>query len=278
MSITDKVVIAVAPVAHAGKAIPEGCRNPLTPTEVAAETIACAGAGASLAHHHVRDPSGAIVSDLRWYRETVDAIRDGTDIVLNVSTGGVSDLSLEERCVGLDEPRVEMGSLNMGSVNFGEGVYVNTLPDIRYWAGRMKDSGVTPELEIFGVSMLETAWEFLEQGILEEPLHYNFSLGFHGSLSARPVNLCHLVSLLPEEATWGFVHEGMEDLTMTALALGLGATVLRVGFEDGCFIRRGVPARSNAELVGNLVKLVEAAGKSPATPSEARELLALPPR
>jgi 3-keto-5-aminohexanoate cleavage enzyme len=274
----ERIVVAVAPVAHVGGHLPPEVKNPLTPEEVAAETLACWRAGASLAHHHVRNLQGEIVSDLRWYRETVDRIRADSDIILNVSTGGVSELSLEERCVGLNDPRVEMGSLNMGSTNFGEGVYVNTLPDIRYWARRMKETGVAPELEIFGPSMLETAWRLRDEGTLEEPLHYNFPLGFEGSLSAAPRNLANLVAMLPDGSIWGVVHEGMEDLSLQAAALGLGATVLRVGYEDGGYLRRGVPAPSNARLVEQLVTLIRAAGLEVANTTDAREILQLSPR
>lgn len=269
----DRVVVMVAPVAHQGSYLPNGCANPLTPREVATETLRCFDAGAALVHHHVRNPQGEIVGDLRWYRETLDLIRVRSDILLNVSTGGVSDLSLEERCVGLDEPRVQFGSLNMGSVNLGESVYINTVPDIRFWATRMAERHIIPELEVFNPSMVETAWRLRDEGVLSEPLHFNFCLGFPSSLQASARNLANLVSMIPDNAVWGFVHEGAPDLRLTAAALGMGATVLRVGYEDSGYLKPGVAADSNARLVDSLVSMVRASGLEVATVEEAKVLL-----
>jgi 3-keto-5-aminohexanoate cleavage enzyme len=277
-NLEDKIIIAVAPVAHLNSPVPEGCRNPLSPDEIAAETLACVRAGAAIAHHHIRNPQGQIVSDLSWYRETVGLILGQTDVILNVSTGGVSDLSLEERCVGLDVPEVEMGSLNMGSTNFGEGAYINTLPDIRFWATRMKERGVVPELETFSGSMVETGLKLRTEGILEDPLHFNLCLGFENALSATAGNLWRLVQMLPKEARWGFVHERMEDFSLIAGALGMGATVLRVGYEDGGHLRKGEVATSNAALVERLATLIQTAGKTVASVDEARLILGLPGR
>ncbi|TVQ21927.1 MAG: 3-keto-5-aminohexanoate cleavage protein [Spirochaetaceae bacterium] len=266
-------VIAVAPVAHVGHTLPAGVRNPVTPQEVAAETIACARAGASVVHLHVRDDRGNQTADRAWFTRTLDLIRAHSDIVINGSTGGVADLSLEERCVSLDDPRVEVGSLNMGSVNFGDSVYINTVPDIRFWAARMRERRVVPELEVFNPSMITTAIVLRDEGVLDDPLHFNFCLGFPGAIAADYRQLVFLVSLLPDGCEWGLIHEGMRDLSLVSAALGMGARVLRVGFEDGPWVRRDRPARSNAELVDNLVALVRAAGKEPATPADARRLI-----
>ena len=275
--MAQPVIVVVAPVAHVESALPPDCLNPLTPERVAEETLACCRVGASVAHHHVRDTRGRIVSDMSWYRETVDAIRAESDVILNVSTGGVSDLSLEERCVGITDPRVDMASLNMGSTNFGDGAYVNTVSDIRYWATRMREARVTPELEIFGPGMLETAWRLRDEGVLSEPLHYNFCLGFENALAATPGNLWDLASRLPRGTRWGFMQAGMRDLSLVAGALGMGAGVVRVGYEDGAFLSPGMPARRNVDLVEWLVRLVETVGREVATPAQARELLQLGP-
>lgn len=267
-----KVIIAVAPVAHVGHTLPAGTANPLTPREVADETVACARAGASIVHLHVRDAAGNQSAERTWFTRTLDFIRQRSDVVINGSTGGVAELTLEERCVSLDDPRVEIGSLNMGSVNFGESVYINTVPDIRFWSSRMKERGVVPELEVFNPSMITTALRLRDEGCLEDPLHFNFCLGFNGAIAADYRNLFFLVSLLPPGSEWGLIHEGMRDLSLVSAALGMGARVLRVGYEDGPWIRTDRPAGSNAELVENLVDLVRCAGKEPASPSEARRL------
>ncbi|TVR06401.1 MAG: 3-keto-5-aminohexanoate cleavage protein [Spirochaetaceae bacterium] len=278
MEAKQKIIVAVAPVSHVGKELPVETRNPLTPEEVANEAIRCAEEGASIVHLHVRDDRGVQVSDLSWFRSTLDLIDARADVIINGSTGGVSDLSLEDRCVSLDEPRVQIGSLNMGSVNFGESVYINTVPDIRFWARRMAERTVIPELEIFNPSLITTSLQLRDEGVLPDPLHFNFCLGFPHSISADVRNLFFLADLLPEGTEWGLVHEGMQDLTVVSAALGMGARVLRVGFEDGPFLRRGEPARSNAELVANLVRLIRVAGCEVATPDEARHILGLSSR
>jgi len=273
----DKVAILVAPVAHEGTPLPKETQNPLTPEEVASETLRAAEAGAAIVHHHVRDEGGRLSGDLARYRETLDLVRARSDIVLNVSTGGLSTLSLDERCVGLDEPRVEMASLNMGSINFGERVYVNTLPDIRYWANRMKETGVVPGLEIFDTAMIDVAEQLAVEGVLERPLHFNICMGFPSTLPSRGARLAATAALLPPNAEWGVAQAEMESLSLMACAFELGARILRVGFEDGAYLRPGAAARSNGELVEQLVELVHTLGGDVASPAEAREILSLPP-
>jgi 3-keto-5-aminohexanoate cleavage enzyme len=273
----EKIIIAAAPVAHKGTVMPPGSRNPLNPEEIAADVIGCAAAGAAMAHLHVRNLEGDQVQDLRWYSQTIDLIRKESDIIINGSTGGVSDLSLEERCVSVTEPRTEVASLNMGSVNFGEGVYINTLPDIRFWIGEMKKYKVAPELELFDFSMLSTAEKLVEEGLLKQPLNYNFCLGFSGALPSDPSLLWDLRSQLPPGARWGLNNEGMVDFRLLAAALSLGAGSIRVGFEDGRSYLPGKPAPSNTILVQKIVELVNSLGFEPASPSEARNILGIGP-
>ena len=272
---SNRVVILAAPVAHEGTVLPEGSPNPLSPEEVAEETLRTWNAGAAIVHHHVRDEQGRLTSDLTNYSRTLDIVRERSDIILNVSTGGLSTLSLEERCVGLDEPRVEMASLNMGSINFGEHVYINTLPDIRFWASRMKKRGVIPELEVFDLAMIGVAEKLAEEATLDRPLHYNICMGFPSTLAADGRHLAAVTAMLPAGSEWGVAQAGMESLSLMACAFELGARVLRVGFEDGAFLRPGVPARSNGELVEALVAVIHTLGGEIATPGEARELLGL---
>lgn len=273
----NTVIISVAPVCHIGSHLPSESENPLTAEEVSEETIRCWNAGASMVHLHVRDEEGNQVSDRGVFECTLDRIRETSDIILQGSTGGLTTLTLEERCVALDDPRIEMASLNMGSVNFGESVYINTIPDIRYWAGRMKETGVAPELEVFNPSMVESAYELRDEGVLADPLHFNFTLGFPSSLSADPRHITYLASMLRPDTPWGFLHEGMTSFRTIAAALGMGAQILRVGFEDGGYIYPEKPAKNNAELVEHLAKLVVHAGKRIASPQEARRILEIPP-
>ena len=266
----NKIIIGVAPVAHVGTSMPAGTKNPLSPEEIASEVIGCAAAGASMVHLHVRDLAGEQTFDLSVYSRTIDLIRRETDIVIQGSTGGMSTLSLEQRCVSVNEPRTQVASLNMGSVNFGDGVYINTLPDIRFWLAEMTKRGVVPELEIFDVSMLATIEKLADEGALARPINYNFALGFNGALPADPRHLYYLASLLPPKSHWGFLHEGMRDFKMLAAALGLGARAVRVGYEDGRYLAPDKSAPNNVELVKRLVELVDLLGFEIATPAETR--------
>ena len=176
-----KIIIAVAPV---GRTTQPPAVNPLTPKQVAEEVIRCARAGASMVHLHVRDTKGVQTEDIATYSETLDRIRRSSDIVIQGSTGGLTTLTLEQRCVALNDPRTEVASLNMGSVNLGEDVYINRLPDIRYWAKRMRRTRTVPELEIFDSGMLPAARALVRRGRHQAALFHLLLPGL--SLDARP--------------------------------------------------------------------------------------------
>ena len=266
-----KIIVAVAPV---GREIEPPSENPLTPQEVAAEVIACTRAGASMVHLHVRDSSGEQTENLTDFSTTLDLICESSDIIIQGSTGGLTSLTLEERCVALNDPRTEVASLNMGSINFGEDVYINKLPDIRYWARRMAETQVAPELEVFAAGMLPTYMELVEEGVLKPPYSINLCLGFHWALPADVDTLFFMRTLLPEKnVPWGVIHDGMHDFALLATANGLGASTVRVGFEDSVFYRPGKAARTNAELVEKIVSMVHQMGCEVATCDEAREIL-----
>jgi 3-keto-5-aminohexanoate cleavage enzyme len=266
------IIVAVAPV---GKDIEPPSINPLTPEEVAREVIDCTRAGASFVHLHVRDDKGNQTDNLTQFTHTLDLIRESSDIIIQGSTGGLSELSLEERCVALNDPRVEVASLNMGSVNFSEDVYINRLPDIRYWARRIKETDVIPELEIFEAGMMTAVTKLLEENVLEPPFAFGFCLGFPWALPADPNSLFFLKSSLAAHAPWGVVHEGMQDFSLLATAIGMGANAIRVGFEDSVYFTPGNAAVTNVELVEKIVSLVRQIGYDVATPAEARKLLGL---
>lgn len=270
-----KVLICVAPVPHTGTPIPLGINPPLDLEAITRDVRACAEAGAGMVHLHVRDERGEQTPDLAYFSKTIDRIREASDIVLQGSTGGVADLSLEERCVSLDEPRVEMASLNMGSSNNGDGVYINTLPDIRFWAGKMQRNGVKPELEVFDLSMIQSAVKLQQEGLLTDPLSFNFCLGFENALTDHIDHLFYLKNSLPPGSYWGVIHRGMRDLGLLVAAAVMGASTLSIGFEYSFYYRSGAPAKTNAELVKRLVEALAAVDISPMTPEEAREHLKL---
>ena len=267
-----KIIVAVAPV---GTEVKPPSVNPLTPEDVAGEVIACAEAGASMVHLHVRDRQGNQTENISDFSKTLDIIRQSSDIIIQGSTGGLSTLTLEQRCVAVNDPRVEVASLNMGSVNFGEDVYINRLPDIRYWAGRMAQAGVVPELEVFEIGMIGTVRNLIDEGTLKPPYYFNFCLGAHWALQADPKCLFYLTTMLKEDIAWGVVHDNMMDLSLLATAIGLGATVVRVGFEDSVYYAPGKAAKHNPELVKKIVSLIDHIGLEVASPSEARTLLGI---
>jgi len=271
MKKQSKIIVAVAPL---GRSIKPPSKNPLTPEEVAAEVIACTRAGAGMVHLHVRDCKGEQTEDLTDYSATLDLIRKSSDIIIQGSTGGLTSLTLEQRCVALNDSRTEVASLNMGSINFGEDVYINKLPDIRYWARRMAETRVTPELEIFAAGMLPTYRKLVEEGVLKPPYSINFCLGFHWALPADAEALFFMKTLLPEkDVPWGVIHDGMNDFALLAAAVAMGASVVRVGFEDSALFAPGQAARTNAELVERAVSLIHQMGYETATCDEAREIL-----
>ena len=190
-----KIVVAVAPV---GKKIAQPSINPLTPEDVANEVIACAQAGASMVHLHVRDHEGNLTEDTSCFSKTLDIIQKSSDIIVQGSTGGLSTLTLEQRCVAVNDPRVEVASLNIGSVNFGDDVYVNTMPDVRFWARRMGEEKIVPELEIFEAGMIPVYKQLMTEKVLKKPFYFNFCLGVEWGLPAVPSSLFFPISLLDE--------------------------------------------------------------------------------
>lgn len=270
-----KIIVTVAPVCHVGKPIPKGCKNPLTPEEITEDVLNCYRAGACQVHLHTRDLKGNPTFELDVFSQTIHAIREHSDMIIQGSTGGLSDLSLADRCVSLNVPEVEIASLNMGSVNFGETVYINTMPDLRYWAKRQQEANVVPEMELFDLSHVECCSRLADEGVIRRPLHYNFCVGPGGSsnLSATGRNLALLCALTEPGTSWGINHDSMKDFSMLACAIGMGANAVRVGFEDSFYYAEGKLARTNAELVERLVTLIRAMGCEPATTAEAREML-----
>ena len=270
-----KIIVTVAPVCHVGKPISEGCKNPLTPEEITEDVLNCYRAGACQVHLHTRDLKGNPTFELDVFSQTIHTIREHSDMIIQGSTGGLSDLSLADRCVSLNVPEVEIASLNMGSVNFGETVYINTMPDLRYWAKRQQEANVVPEMELFDLSHVECCTRLADEGVIRRPLHYNFCVGPGGSsnLSATGRNLALLCALTEPGTSWGINHDSMKDFSILACAIGMGANAVRVGFEDSFYYAEGKLARTNAELVERLVALIRAMGCEPATPAEAREML-----
>lgn len=250
---------------------------PVTPTEQAQAAAECLKAGASIIHLHVREDDGRPSQRLERFGESISAIRKSAPgVIVQISTGGAIGESIENRARPL-ELGPEMASLNLGTMNFGDDVFMNHPRDILGLAARMRSHRVMPELEIYETGMLESAFRLAKQGVIREPLHFQFVLGVPGGMSGEPANLVHLVSVLESRsagktAHWGVAGVGRYQLPLAAQAIVMGGHV-RVGFEDNIFYSKGVLAQSNAQLVERVARLARELGREVATPAQARQLL-----
>ena len=246
---------------------------PITPDEIAAAAAECVSAGASIVHLHARRPDGTPTQDPAVYREIITAIRACCDAIVQISTGGAVGMTAAERLAPVNlEP--EMATLSMGSVNFGDDVFVNHPADMRAFAQAMQEYGVKPELEIFDSGMLATASRWLKRGWLDSPLHVDLVLGVPGAMPGTPESLMFLHSQLPIDVTWTVAGIGPAQLPLGVMAILLGGHV-RVGFEDNIFFRKGELARSNAQLVARIARISREMDRPVASPDEARTILGL---
>jgi len=271
----EKLLITVAP------SIPPYMRAgipglDLSPAGIAAEVVRACQAGANVVHLHVWDEQGQPSMDLAAFHETLRLIRQGCDIVIEGSTGGINTLSAAQRSVSLLAD-IEMASLNPGSVNYDRGVYVNSPEDIRYWAGEMQRSAIKPDIAIFETGMISNAMAMANEGLIEPPFLFGFVLGQKGAMPATPRNLMFLSESLPAQAHWGVIGHGGNDLWTSSMAMTMGGHA-RAGFEDNPYYRPGEPATSNAQLIERLVRIARELGREPATPAEARAVLGLKSR
>jgi 3-keto-5-aminohexanoate cleavage enzyme len=245
---------------------------PYKPEEIAQAALDAWRAGAAVVHLHARWPDGRPSQRPEHFREIIDRIRGAAcDVVIQCSTGGAVGMPLDER-LGSLVAGAEMGTLNLGTMNFGDEVFVNTRPDIVRVAAALRARRLVPECEIYDAGMLDTLRWLLEKGHLAAPYHVQFVLGVPGGMSGTERNLAFLVEGLPEPTHWTVAGIGRYELPMAEAALARGGHV-RVGLEDNLFLARGVLAKGSHELVGAAVDLARRAGRTPATPAEARRIL-----
>ena len=250
---------------------------PYTPAEIAQATVECCGAGAAIAHIHVRDPeTGRPDFRIDLFREVMDRIRDECDIIINLTTSGLflSGPSLIDKRLQPVTLRPEICSLDVGSVNFADRVFVNPPEWGRTAAKRMLEHGVKPEIEVFDVGHIGQARSLIEQGLVDEPALLQLCMGVKWGIPATAENLLFMQSKLPADAHWSVLGVGRAQLPMIALGVLLGGN-LRVGFEDNLYLRQGVLAESNAQLVEMATDLVRSLERVPATPNEARQILGI---
>ncbi|MGA0561393.1 3-keto-5-aminohexanoate cleavage protein [Ancylobacter sp. VNQ12] len=277
---------------------------PITPEEIAEQAIAAAQAGAAILHLHARDPeTGFPSADPALFQEIVRRIRERSDAVLNISTGGSSRMSLDERLAAPRLIKPEMCSLNMGSMNFGlfpmaerhDGwkhawepefleatrsvIFKNSFEDIETILDDLgTGNGARFELECYDVGHLQTVAFYRRKGLLKAPLFVQFVLGVLGGIDAAPEQLLHLKAtadrLLGSDYQFSVLAAGRQQIPLGTMGVILGGNV-RVGLEDNLTIARGRLASSNAEQVEKMRRIIEELGHRVATPDEARALLAL---
>lgn len=260
----NKVLISVAPVAADDRNI--------DPAKIAEDVIACSRAGAAMVHLHVRDKNGKLTKDTSVLEEIIHLIRKESDIIIEASTGGVSNLSIEERCAPLYMEQVEACSLNVGSTNLGESVYLNPIKEVEYCIQEIIKTKKTPEIETFEIGHTYAAIELIEKFKLKSPVLFSIVLGHKGEAPATPKALTSMIDMIPKDALWGITHANRRNFSIIAAALGLGAVTVRIGFEDSRYLNPNTMAKSNVELVERTVNLLKSMDKEAMTPDEARNI------
>jgi 3-keto-5-aminohexanoate cleavage enzyme len=246
---------------------------PYTPDEIAEEALRCRQAGASMVHVHGREDDGTPTQSREVFAQILDKIRERSDILVQFSTGGAVWMSVEERIEALDL-KPDMATLTTGTVNFGEEVFMNSLPMIRQIAERLGEFDITPEIEIFDTGMVDTALRLVKEDLLDAPLHFDFVLGVPGGMGGRAENLDFLVDMIPEGSTWSVAGIGRYELPLAYKAVDMGGHV-RVGLEDNIFIEKGVLAKGSWELVEKVAAYAKEKGRELATPEVAANILNL---
>ena len=304
MAAGDKVIIscAVTGSVHTPTMSPY---LPLTPDDIAAQAIEAARAGAAILHLHARDPGdGRPTADPAVFDRFVPRIRDATDAVINITTGGSTRMTLEERLAYPLKAKPEMCSLNMGSMNFSihpvarkytewkydwerpyvEGmedvIFRNTFRDIRHILRVLGDDcGTRFEFECYDMGHLYNLAHFVDEGLVKPPLFIQCIFGILGGLGPDPENLVAMRQVADrlfgrKAYRFSVLGAGRRQMPLLAMAAVMGGNV-RVGLEDSLYLGRGELAHSCADQVRKIRRILEELSLEAATPQEARQMLAL---
>jgi len=276
---------------------------PYTYDQIAEQAIAAAEAGAAILHLHARNPeTGAPSIDPQDFQPFLARIKQATDAVVNISTGGSLTATIQQRITPAKTFSPEMCSMNMGSLNFSfhglagrykewkfdwEKAYVegsegnifrNTFKDIKEAAETLAPHEIKFEHEIYDVGHLYNLKAMMDAGHFKAPIFLQFVLGILGGIGADIDNLVFLKRtadrLFGDQYRWSVLAAGAAQIPLAVTASQMGGHV-RVGLEDSLFISRGELAVSNAQQVAKIRRIIEDLGNSVATPDEAREILAL---
>ena len=286
MAKTNKVIIQVC-ICGAGTKKENAPTVPYTADEIAEQTIACAKAGASIVHIHVREDKevagkmeiGYKSMSLVQFTAAVEKIRelsvkDGVDIVINLTTSG-GEYEDHKRLEHLGALRPEMCSFDPNTLNWNNAyVFENHPRFLNYLGAEVVKYDVKPEFEIFDTGHIDSAMYYVEKHGIPKPAHLQFIMGVGGSMPGTAYNLGFMVSKMPPGSTWSVSGIGRCHMDMMLAGLAMGCDGLRVGLEDNIYYSRGVIA-TNLQLVERAVELSKIAGREIATADDAREILGI---
>src|SRR3989440_9669430 len=276
---------------------------PITPQEIAQAAIAAAEAGAAIVHLHAREPrDGRPTQDPELFRQFAPRIKAASDVVLNFTTGGAPTMSIEERLQPALKLKPEVASLNMGSMNFGlyemigrykefkhdwekpylagsdERIFKNSFRDIAYILESCSGNDTRFEIECYDIGHLYTAAHFLDRKLVKPPLFIQSVFGIRGGIGPHPEDVMHMRRtadrLFGEDYLWSVLGAGRNQMYVATQSAVMGGNV-RVGLEDSLWIGKGQLAKTNADQVAKIRRILEEIGLAIATPDEAREMLKL---
>jgi uncharacterized protein (DUF849 family) len=251
---------------------------PVTLDELVTTAKECQAAGAAVIHVHIRDGEAQPTLDVARLTDTVQALREGTDLIVQLSTGGAVTDGFDRRLAVLDAAP-DACSLTCGTVNFGDEVFSNPWPFIRELYARTQQAGVVPEFELFDMGQVATLHRLLDE--LGAPhgghVHCDLVMGVPGGMPGTAAQVTQAAAALPAGATWAATGVGRAGLPVMLTALASGGH-LRVGMEDTTTFSRGRPVASNAELVERAATLAALAQRPALSPDGARDLLGIAAR
>jgi uncharacterized protein (DUF849 family) len=276
---------------------------PVTPDEIVGDALKAAEAGASILHLHARDPeTGKPDQTPEAFAKFLPRIKQATDSVVNITTGGSPYMRVEERVLPAATYKPEVASLNMGSINFGlyhlldrykefehdwepqhleatrDLVFRNSFKDIEYILETCYDNGTRFEFECYDIAHLYNLAHFADRGLVKPPFFVQSVFGILGGIGTHPEDVAHMKRtadrLFGDTYRWSVLGAGSSQMRIAAQAAAMGSNI-RVGLEDSLWVGPGKLARSNADQVRLARQILESLGLEVATPDEAREMLAL---
>lgn len=270
----DKIIITAA-ICGAEVTREQSPYIPITAEELALEARRCVDAGASIIHLHVRKEDGSPTQKLEYFQKAFAAVKRAcpTTPIVQPSTGGAVGMTFEER----GEPLAlmpETATLDCGTVNFGDEIFVNDLPMMRRFAKKMQECAILPELEVFDVGHIHNALLLKKEGLLGH-MHFDLVLGVQGAINGSWKSLAYMVDALPAGCTYTVAGIGRFETPLAAMAMAMGGNV-RVGLEDNIFYSKGRLAKGSYELVERVVRIARELGREPASIDETREILRIP--